>query len=288
MPDNYEAFVTAYNNFDSQPLRGDKLRRFYVDDFTKDAVNEITTTIRITERFKKMLVIGHRGCGKSTIFNMVAEDLRDKYHVVAFSAADVINMMDVEVVDILLGTYLQVLESVDLKKDSKFSERLLKPFKALMEFFSKDIKEMNILEIISVKFQVEPESRDTIRQGLRHQMDTLQKNLSNACDEIHKATEKNVLVIIDDLDKLETKFAERIFYANSDLLILPQAKIVYTFPLDTYYCSDFIRIRDQYADQFISLVNVRNFEGDYLETSQLTLIITNLDNFHTTNSMLDR
>jgi hypothetical protein len=61
MPDNYEAFVTAYNNFDSQPLRGDKLRRFYVDDFTKDAVNEITTTIRITERFKKMLVIGHRG-----------------------------------------------------------------------------------------------------------------------------------------------------------------------------------------------------------------------------------
>ncbi len=272
MPDNYEAFVTAYNNFDSQPLRGDKLRRFYVDDFTKDAVNEITTTIRITERFKKMLVIGHRGCGKSTILNKVAEDLQSEYHVVVFSAADVINMMDVEVVDILLGTYLQVLESVDLKKDSKFSNRLLKPFKALMEFFSKDIKEMNILEIISVKFQVEPESRDTIRQGLRHQMDTLQKNLSNACDEIHKATKKNVLVIIDDLDKLETKFAERIFYANSDLLILPQAKIVYTFPLDTYYCSDFIRIRDQYADQFISLVNVRNFEGDYLETSQLALI----------------
>jgi ABC-type lipoprotein export system ATPase subunit len=271
MPDNYEAFVTAYNNFDSQPLRGEKLRRFYVDDFTKDAVNEITTTIRITERFKKMLVIGHRGCGKSTILNKVAEDLRDKYHVVAFSAADVINMMDVEVVDILLGTYLQVLESVDLKKDSKFSERLLKPFQNLMKFFS-NIEKMNILEFISVKFKVETESRDAIRQALRHQMDTLQKNLSNACDEIHKATKKNVLVIIDDLDKLDTQFAERIFYANSDLLTLPKAKIVYTFPLDTYYCSDFIRIRDQYADQFISLVNVRNFEGDSLETSQHALI----------------
>jgi len=270
MSNNYEAFVEAYNNFDSQPLRGEKLRRFYVDDFTKDAVNEITTTIRITERFKKMLVIGHRGCGKSTILNKVAEDLEKEYHVVAFSAADVINMMDVEVVDILLGTYLQVLESV--KKKPKLSEKLLKPFKKIMGFFFKDIQEVNLLGNASIKFKVEAEFRDAIRQGLRKQMDTLQKNLSNACDEIHQETNQDVLIIIDDLDKLDTQFAERIFYANSDLLLLPQAKIVYTFPLDTYYCSDFIRIRDRYEDQFISLVNVRNSKGDYLETSQQALI----------------
>jgi GTPase SAR1 family protein len=107
-----------------------------------------------------MLVIGHRGCGKSTILNRVAEDLQDEYHIVAFSAADTINMTNVEVVDILLGTYLQVLESVE--KKNKLSDRLLQPFKGLMKFFSKEIKEMNILEFISVKFQVESESRDTI------------------------------------------------------------------------------------------------------------------------------
>ena len=269
MSNNYDAFVTAYNNFDSQPLRGEKLRRFYVDDFTKDAVNEITTTIRITERFKKMLVIGHRGCGKSTILNKVAEDLEKEYHVVAFSAADVINMMDVEVVDILLGTYLQVLESV--KKKPKLSEKLLKPFKKLMGFF-KDIQEVNLLGSASIKFKVEPESRDAIRQGLRKQMDTLQKNLSNACDEIHQETKQDVLIIIDDLDKLETKFATNIFYANPDLLTLPQAKMIYTFPLDTYYCSDFIRIRDRYEDQFISLVNVRDSQGDDLEDALQALI----------------
>jgi len=266
---NYDAFVKAYNNFDSRPLSKEWGKDFYIDDFTKDAVNEITTTIRITERFKKMLVIGHRGCGKSTILNKVAEDLQNEYHVVAFSAADVINMMDVEVVDILLGTYLQVLESVE--KKPKLSGKLLEPFRRLMGFFFKDIQEVNLLGVTSIKFKVEPESREAIRQGLRSQMDMLQKNLSKACDDIHVESKKDILIIIDDLDKLETKFAERIFYANSDLLTLPQAKIVYTFPLDTYYCSDFIRIRDRYADQFISLVNLKSAKGDYLEASRQAL-----------------
>ena len=81
-----KAFENAYNNFDSRPLFGETMRRFYIDDFTKDAVNSIRTTIKISERFRKMLVIGHRGCGKSTILNKVAEELRNDFHIVSFSA----------------------------------------------------------------------------------------------------------------------------------------------------------------------------------------------------------
>lgn len=51
-----EAFKNAYNNFDSRPLAGETLRRFYIDDFTKDAVESIKTTIEISEKFRKMLV----------------------------------------------------------------------------------------------------------------------------------------------------------------------------------------------------------------------------------------
>ncbi len=85
---NYdELFAKAYNNFDSKPLSGENLKRFYVNDFTKQSIDQIMTTIRITERFKKkILIIGHRGCGKSTILNKVAENLKDEYHIVSFSA----------------------------------------------------------------------------------------------------------------------------------------------------------------------------------------------------------
>ncbi len=34
-------FKETYNRFDSRALKGDDLRRFYIDDFTKDSVNEI-------------------------------------------------------------------------------------------------------------------------------------------------------------------------------------------------------------------------------------------------------
>ena len=41
----YDAFVKAYNNFDYRPLEGESMRKFYVDDFTKDTTNSIIKTI---------------------------------------------------------------------------------------------------------------------------------------------------------------------------------------------------------------------------------------------------
>jgi signal recognition particle GTPase len=110
--ENYDDFVKAYNNFDSRPLAGESMRKFYVDDFTKDITHSIIKTIQITERFRKILIIGHTGCGKSTILNKVAEELKDQYHVVAFSVADKLNLMDIETIDILTTIYLQLICSL--------------------------------------------------------------------------------------------------------------------------------------------------------------------------------
>jgi len=263
--ENYDAFVKAYNNFDSQPLRGEKLKTFYIDDFTKDSVKAIITTIRITERFKKMLVIGHRGCGKSTILNKVAEELQNSYHIISFSIADVTGTMEIETVDILLATYIQLLESV---KEDKWFDSLLQPLKKLLEL---NPEEVNFLGFIGFKFRAEPESRDVIRKRLRDQMGKMQKNISNTCEQIQQQNGKEVLIIIDDLDKLGTQVAERVFFANSGLLLLPEAKIVYTFPLDTYYHSGFISIQDGYKAQFIPIVNLQTAEGRDLESSQTAL-----------------
>ncbi|MCP4110713.1 MAG: AAA family ATPase [Desulfobacteraceae bacterium] len=269
---NYDAFVKAFNNFDSRPLSGENLRRFYIDDFTKQSVEKINTTIRISERFKKMLVIGHRGCGKSTILNKVAQDLKDEYHIVSFSAAEVINMVDVETVDILLATYLQVLESVS--GDNRFKS-LFDKFNEIVKLFKKEINleatDVKVLGLLSFKFKVEPESRATIRKKLFDRVQELQKNLSDACNQIQEQQRKDVLIIIDDLDKLDTKIAEKIFFENFFMLTLPESKIVYTFPLDTYYCDDYIRITDKYDDKFIPLVNLFTSEGEYLEDSHKSL-----------------
>ncbi len=269
---NHDAFVKAYNNFDSQPLRGERLEKFYIDDFTKDSTDEITTTIRITERFRKMLVIGHRGCGKSTILNKVAEDLKSEYHIVSFSTADELNMMDVETVDILLTAYLQVLASV--KRDSRFT-LLFKALDDFMDIVRKEVKMeeagVSLLGALSFKFKVEPESRAVIRQKLQSQITIFQENLSKACREIQEKMKKDVLIIIDDLDKLKIEATEQIFFENFYLLTLTEAKIIYTFPLDAYYHEAYTRINDRYEDQFIPLVNLYDSQGQYRDDANMAL-----------------
>jgi len=263
---NREDFIKSYNHFDGRPLIGQTLRDFYIDDFCKTSVKEIATTVEISEQFRKMLLIGHRGCGKSTILNKVAEELRAKYYVVSFSASDELNMMDVETVDILLAAYLQLLKSLDknwliklLEKDStikEFIDILKKPLK-----LETSIKDIELFKTIAFKFKVENESRAEMRSGLHGQIKELLDNIDKICKEIEKQKEKTILIIIDDLDKLETNFAEKIFFENQLLLTLPKVKVIYTFPLDTYYCDDYIRISDRYDDQFIPLVNLKNKEG---------------------------
>ena len=271
---NSAAFEKSYNHFDARPLIGQSLRDFYIDDFCKTSVKEITTTVKISEQFKKMLLIGHRGCGKSTILNKVAEELRDKYYVVSFSASDELNMMDVETVDILLAAYLQLLKSLDknwltnlLEKDStikNFIDFLRKPLK-----LEASIKDIELFNAIAFKFKVENESRAEMRNGLYGQIKELLDNIGKVCKEIEKEKGKAILIIIDDLDKLETNFAEKIFFENQLLLTMPEVKVIYTFPLDTYYCDDYIRISDRYDDQFIPLVNLKN-KYDIKNTNSVT------------------
>ncbi len=46
MPNNYDAFVKAYNNFDSRPLSKAWGKDFYVDDFTKVS-NRLTKEVEL-------------------------------------------------------------------------------------------------------------------------------------------------------------------------------------------------------------------------------------------------
>jgi chromosomal replication initiation ATPase DnaA len=269
---NYDDFVKAYNNFDSRPLEGESMRKFYVDDFTKDITYSIIKTIQITEKYRKILIIGHTGCGKSTILNKVAEELSGKYHVVAFSVAYELNLMDIETIDILMTIYLQLIYSI--KDDKKVIERLLIPFKKLIEIVREklnlrlDEAEITLLDSISFKIKVESESRETIRKAFKKQVETIKENISNVCEEIRTKTKKDILIIIDDLDKLKDEAnTEKIFFKEAHMLTMPKIKIILTFPLATYYSPGFVHITDKFSHEFIRLVNLYDIKKNYQEYS---------------------
>ena len=280
-----EALSIAYNNFDSRPLSGETLKKFYIDDFTKDEVKSIKKTITISERFCKMLVIGHRGCGKSTIINKVAEELSNDFHIVSFSVGETLNMNDVETIDILISIYLQVLNSMQSlnRIDEDKIQAIFEKFNETMESVKGKLKlnevDVNLLRTLSFKIKVENESRDVLRAEFRNQIEKLDNGISDCISGIYKHYEnkdkegEDVLIIIDDLDKLDPKFAEKVFFQDSHLLTMPKAKIIYTFPLETYYCPSFRKYKDRYKTQYISLVVIDQDKNSDTGVKQLERLV---------------
>ena len=265
-------FVDAYNNFDSRPLEGEFLRRFYMDDLAKDLADSIISTIQITERYRKILIVGHTGCGKSTILNKIADDLKGNYHIVSFSISDDLIFHDVETIDVLMNIYLQLIRSMK----EKGVEPFLKPFQEVMERLSKklQIKEvgLNFLKTLSFKIMVDTDSRSIIREEFRKQIEELSKNISKACKFISKQVEKDILIIIDGLDKLKDEYAEKIFFEEFHLLTMLKTKIIFTFPLSTYYSPSFVqKITDKFTLKFIHLISLKDINGKYKENSKDTL-----------------
>nr|VFJ43189.1 MAG: AAA ATPase domain-containing protein [Candidatus Kentron sp. FW] len=255
-------FAKIANHFEPRALEGEALKEFFVGDFFEPFMQALISAIHTSGSYQKLLLIGHRGCGKTTLLNKVAEELRTRYHLVYFSAGEVLNMMDVETVDILLATYGKVIESVT---DESQEKKLLSRFKELIDHGKNKFQLDKKIDINAFffRFTVESENRTTTREALWHRMDELQNSLSKACADVREETKKEVLIIIDNLDKLEDAMAQNVFLKGSRLLTLPRAKVLFTMPLPTFYNPGFIGVSDvDYQPVFIPLIALSDRDGN--------------------------
>lgn len=261
----YQEFKEAYNNFEVMPLSGDKLKKFYIENFAKELVDEISERISLSTSAQKLLVIGHRGCGKSTILNKVKENLDTQYFVIKYSALDVLNLMDIETIDLLLITYMQILHVMDQQRIPHDFSKLDQLLQFVKDRFSITDAGVTLLKTISFKIKVESETREFIRERLRKQIEDIKQKISEACVDINKHTKKDIIIIVDDLDKLSTDNATKMFIKDYNIVTLPEANIVYTFPLDTYYSASYNPIKDKYVDLFIPVLALKDENGVVLE-----------------------
>jgi hypothetical protein len=175
--------------------------------------------------------------------------------------------MDTKAVDILFSIYIQLLKSIDFNGliSLEKSSTIYRLAENLGVRNDVNINYIEFFNTISFKFKVEYESRLEMRKKLDSKINQLCDSINKICYEIEKQTNKTVLIIVDDLDKLESQYVENTFLESRFLLALPSVKIIYTFPLETYYQSDNIHnkiyISDHYDDFFIPLVNVKNSSG---------------------------
>ncbi|WP_309736345.1 P-loop NTPase fold protein [Chamaesiphon sp. OTE_75_metabat_556] len=235
-------FQTAYRNLDLFPLlEPDKIQRFRVE-YGREVLVRLKSEVKASEADGKVIFAGHRGCGKSTLLKQFAVEMEaDKFFVVFFSIADSIEMSDVSHVNILYSIGLQLLEAATLAKisvDADIQETLLGWTTTTRKetLGSEDKSEFAIdpgaiFKLFTAKLQQERTFRQELERTFEKRISELVRNLDRLAATIQIATNKSILIVIDDLDKLDLSIVEPIYRNNLKSLFSPAFRIVFTIPI---------------------------------------------------------
>jgi energy-coupling factor transporter ATP-binding protein EcfA2 len=251
--DLLQAFQTASKNLFLTPLLSQADVDAFGVEYGADVLDELEGWAEdCVDGSNKLIFTGHRGCGKSTLLAEFSRRLADRYFTVFFSISDLIEMSDVNHVNILFAIAVQMMEAAEernikIKGSSKrefyrwfgkYTKTETSTLEAELEAGYEIGGGLNILPSI-IKFFATIKAKLKANAIIREEIKTeFARRISDLIDRINEIaaviqTESNqpILVIIDDLDKLDLELVEAIYCNNIKPLFQPQFRIVYTIPI---------------------------------------------------------
>jgi GTPase SAR1 family protein len=255
--DRLESFRTAFQNLDVMPLvTPDQLDRLRVEYGTDIIIALEQLVADCSPANNKIIFTGHRGSGKSTLLGQFCREMqdqdkyKDKYFVVFFSISDLIEMSDVNHVNILFAMAVKLMEEAKQQK-IKISK---KTETAFYLWFDKHTKtETNsresTLELETgidsgadawfikffAKLKATLKANSVIRDEIKHEftrkISDLVERVNDIAGVIEASSGKEILVVIDGLDKLDLELVDRVYRNNISSLFQPQFRIIYTIPM---------------------------------------------------------
>jgi hypothetical protein len=205
----------------------------------------------------KYFFSGHRGCGKSTELNILADDdeIHNNFFIVKYSVKEVCDVNNLNYVDVLFSIgaelYLQYIEA-----GKKLEPGLIEQLEAWKGVIEKTTEKQISIETsvegglktfflsVLAKIKAEDTSRDIIRKTIEPKLSELIDKINLIIANIESNEKKKVLVLIDDLDKPRLEQAKEIFYNNQTAITQPACYIVYTVPISIFFAQEFIAIRE--------------------------------------------
>jgi len=286
-------FIEAYANTNYlRPLRGEDLDRFYVqrgaDSDLRALIGELeAAALTDPPNNTKFLFVGHTGCGKSTelsrlvsIVNSPAEErrvLRENYLPVQYSISEVVGLYNIEFVDIALSMVLgiyQAMETLGHTVDDSPARRVCDWLYQEEEETSTRTRTMgggvgldlglgSLIRLIDVRLKSEGVVREEIRTRIRKYIPELISLINQAIDEVSAVTGKHVLLIIDDLDKIQPlENALRIFREHLRSLASFTCFVIYTAPISLLYDPASMYLSQNMEIHYMPMFRVRTRGGD--------------------------
>jgi len=284
----------AVKNCSPRPLTGENLAAFWVE--TQDARDGLVSfrdnlqSILDEPGAPKVLVYGHRGCGKSTEINKFISGLDVSWLVIKLNAGDFLPVSGNQAADVLLAACARLMEIAE-DQDLNLNERSMQP---VLEYFTETTRTHNqsresVLEseagadasrgILGSLYGLRAKLVASLKFGSRSEtsmVESVRRRKGELAAAVHALTraaeiawrEKisnpagRLLLVIEELDKLGLEDAHRIFVDDGRLLSEIGIRAIYTIPVFAFHSADAGAIRAYFDyEQRLPMIKVVTPEG---------------------------
>jgi DNA polymerase III delta prime subunit len=280
---------------DNKALNEQNYEDYYVstgDARGEDPTAELIRKLKnLQDKNLKTLFSGFKGCGKSTELLRLSRELKKDFVIRIFSVRERLDPNNLSISEILITMMKDLFDFV------KDNYRAIKPGKKLLQnldnwtstIYTEDERHrlydteaaagvdinpvfkkiLAVMGKLNIDFRSGRKFSQITKKEERQTLSELIENCNLLLLEIkgklHKVKRKNIIFIIEDLEKIDLESAENLFYSYGAQLTAMDCCVIYTFPISLVFNPRYNIILSEFGENFVlPMIKVHDKNGkDY-------------------------
>ncbi len=246
-------------------LRGQDLNFWFVAR-RHSPRSRIEILLRNNNTPSKVLMVGHRGSGKTTELNKLVGELDDKYFTIGFNTLEITGRTNPEYEDLMLTISTQVIRTCISSEliTEPLNDKVQKRWRDLQNWWNQIVSGLDfqpstiqpnvyaelgiLLGQVELGIRQSSITRDEILYQVNRQMPELIDRLNWVIDQVQAEIPRRLLLIVEGLDKVDLQSATSIFRDHASTITAPNASMIYTFPIALRHSEHYTTVRYSFPD----------------------------------------
>lgn len=281
------------NAFSPEPLQIEQMGEFYCDNTMEfrmsdkycSPIDDIFDMCSTNGAHNAFLLLGHKGCGKSTELNRMSQKFKSNGYMVK----TVVCSMDLDLVNIVYSDLFILMGEALLKMADELKCTINKTtLEKINNFWNEGeetavvqkqgscaleteigVETPSVLTVILSAFakikadlKLSEETRVEYRKKLSVHLSEWIELLRCVADAITQKTGgKQPIIIFEDLDKLNPDDAWNVFYSYAAILSGMSFPVIYTFPIALSYDTRFSAVEGYFIAKTLPMIKIETIDG---------------------------
>lgn len=285
------------NAFSPSPLKEDQMAEFYCEDTMEyrmsdkydSPMEDIFDSCRRSEGYCAYLLLGHRGCGKSTELNRMSERLiSDGYYAETINCSvdlDLLNIVHSDLFVLMGEALLKIAKESGCQVDVQLLKRIKNFWQEGTETTAaQEVQASDVSMGLSVgtdgllaslfgmfaKIRTDLKFNEETRKEYRRKISVRSGEWIGILDQVAekivvKSGGKRPIIIFEDLDKLNPEDAWKVFYNYAAVLSGMSFPVIYTFPIGLSYDKRFSAMESYFETKTLPMIKIEKIDGKPFE-----------------------